>query len=134
MPWWEAGVPGSVKRRSRIPVRSVIHWSLVSTILSRSELARTFSGKDMPVPVMPAEYSVRAVMASFLVQGWANRDARPDPVPYGRRRRGSRTQKPTRLSVDMVWPKDGEVARESPDQGARVTLPETAVPAVVTIR
>jgi hypothetical protein len=30
--------------RSLMPVRSTIHWSLVSTILSRSALVRIFSG------------------------------------------------------------------------------------------
>ena len=39
-------------RRSRIPVRSTIHSSFVSTISSRSALVKTRSGKATPVPTM----------------------------------------------------------------------------------
>ena len=47
---------GAAWRRSRMPVRSVIHWSEVSTIFSRSALVITFSGKAEPVPSTPATH------------------------------------------------------------------------------
>src|SRR5512138_3294542 len=42
--------PSAITWRSRIPVRSTIHWSFVSTSFSRSALVRTFSGANEPVP------------------------------------------------------------------------------------
>jgi hypothetical protein len=44
---------GAAWRRSLIPVRSVIHWSEVSTIFSRSWLVITFFGSVDPVPKTP---------------------------------------------------------------------------------
>ena len=41
-------------RRSRIPVRSMIHSSLVSSVSSRSTLVTTLSGIATPQPVMRA--------------------------------------------------------------------------------
>src|SRR5450759_3380034 len=41
--------PSETMWRSLIPVRSVIHWSLVSTIFSRSALVRSFFGTAAPV-------------------------------------------------------------------------------------
>ena len=38
------GVPGSAIRRSRIPVRSAIHWSVVSTVRSSSAFVTIRSG------------------------------------------------------------------------------------------
>ena len=45
-------MPCGAMRRSRMPVRSRIHESDVSTILSRSRLVRTTGGKKCPVPRM----------------------------------------------------------------------------------
>src|SRR3989442_1553035 len=45
---------GAEIRRSRIPLRSRIHSSEVSTIFSRSALESTRSGTYMPVPTMVA--------------------------------------------------------------------------------
>ena len=58
MPMVEVGRP---MRRSRIPVRSRIHSSLVSIIAARSSLVRTFSGSDVPMPmtVAPIKTPVR---------------------------------------------------------------------------
>ena len=44
--------PGSTMRRSRIPERSVIHSSVVSTIRSRSALVSTRLGRWWPTPVI----------------------------------------------------------------------------------
>ena len=41
------------KRRSRMPVRSTIHSSVVSTYCSRSLFVKTCSGTCTPRPVMP---------------------------------------------------------------------------------
>src|SRR2546428_2134170 len=48
-------------RRSRIPVREVIHSSEVSTIFSRSALVSTWDGRDDPVPRMTARLSLRVI-------------------------------------------------------------------------
>ena len=48
----EAFSLSSMIRRSRIPVRAVIHSSLVSTIFSRSKLVNTRSGTVVPMPSM----------------------------------------------------------------------------------
>src|SRR5437762_8380955 len=48
---WGAG-PQLTTRRSLMPVRSVIHWSLVSKTFSRSTLLTTTSGTAQPIPVM----------------------------------------------------------------------------------
>src|SRR5919106_1607775 len=48
----EVSSPSAAIRRSLIPVRSVIHSSVVSTIFSRSLLVRTLSGTYEPVPMM----------------------------------------------------------------------------------
>src|SRR4051812_38656651 len=55
---------GAAMRRSRIPVRSRIHSSLVSTMRSKSALVSTRSGTYMPVPtiVAPRKESGRADM------------------------------------------------------------------------
>src|SRR5262245_42165829 len=45
---------GAAIRRSRIPVRSTIHSSEVSTMRSRSALVSRFSGTYIPVPVIVA--------------------------------------------------------------------------------
>src|SRR5262245_24126131 len=45
---------GAAIRRSRIPVRSRIHSSLVSTMRSKSALVSTRSGTYIPVPAMVA--------------------------------------------------------------------------------
>ena len=42
-------------RRSLMPVRSVIHWSEVSTSFSRSALVTTLAGSAAPVPSIVAE-------------------------------------------------------------------------------
>ena len=49
---------GPAWRRSLIPVRSVIHWSEVSTNFSSSALVITFSGNATPVPKIPAKAMV----------------------------------------------------------------------------
>ena len=46
--------PSTAMRRSRMPVRSTIHWSLVSTRCSRSALVRTCSGSAVPHPAIAA--------------------------------------------------------------------------------
>ena len=46
--------PGDTIRRSRIPVRDVIHSSDVSTSFSRSAFERTFFGTAAPVPTIMA--------------------------------------------------------------------------------
>ena len=46
--------PGPAIRRSRMPVRSTIHWSLVSTRCSRSALVRRWSGSAVPHPAIAA--------------------------------------------------------------------------------
>src|ERR1700693_1636374 len=48
--------PSETMWRSLIPVRSVIHWSLVSTIFSRSALVRSFFGTAAPVPRIFARF------------------------------------------------------------------------------
>src|SRR6266536_1027661 len=45
---------GPAIRRSLMPVRSVIHWSLVSTSCSRSALVRTYGGTAVPSPTISA--------------------------------------------------------------------------------
>src|SRR5262245_14239652 len=45
-------MPGSTKRRSRMPVRSTIHSSLVSMSLARSWLVTTRSGTWNPTPLI----------------------------------------------------------------------------------
>src|SRR5438445_3225524 len=65
-------------RRSRIPVRVVIQSSEVSTILSRSALVRTLSGRQDPVPRMTARRPVRA-MSFPRRRGLGARLARRDP-------------------------------------------------------
>ena len=44
--------PGSTMCRSRIPVRSVIHWSFVATIFSRSALVNNFGGTYVPTELI----------------------------------------------------------------------------------
>jgi hypothetical protein len=46
--------PGPAMRRSLMPVRCVIHWSLVSTMRDRSSFVSRFSGTKLPVPAMMA--------------------------------------------------------------------------------
>ena len=53
----------ATKRRSRMPVRWVIHSSLVSMMRAKSSLLITRSGTYEPVPAMPTR--VRVVMAGF---------------------------------------------------------------------
>ena len=48
----EFAVRGSAMWRDRIPVRSVIHASFVSTIFSRSRLVNTFGGAYIPSPTI----------------------------------------------------------------------------------
>src|SRR5579864_3505803 len=48
--------PGETMCRSRMPVRSRIHWSDVSTIFSRSALVRSFLGTAPPVPTIFARF------------------------------------------------------------------------------
>ena len=50
----ESDSPGPAIRRSRMPVRSTIHWSEVSRNFSRSALVTTRSGTAVPRPVMAA--------------------------------------------------------------------------------
>ena len=45
-------VPGSAMCRRRIPVRSTIHWSEVSTSRSMSALVRILSGASTPRPAI----------------------------------------------------------------------------------
>src|SRR5439155_5341772 len=54
----EEASSSAAMRRSRIPVRSTIHSSEVSTSRSRSRLVRTFCGTYMPVPVIVAPRTV----------------------------------------------------------------------------
>src|ERR1700693_5153430 len=49
--------PSETMWRSLIPVRSVIHWSLVSTNFSRSALVRSFFGTAAPVPRIFARFT-----------------------------------------------------------------------------
>src|SRR5437879_5348965 len=68
-------VPGSAMRRRRMPVRSTIHWSEVSTIRSRSALERIRSGTSTPRPMIaagrPCERYVRSGTASERTRGSA---------------------------------------------------------------
>src|SRR5437899_5955243 len=48
-------------RRSRMPVREMIHSSDVSTIFSRSAFVRTRAGRDEPVPLIIARLSPRVI-------------------------------------------------------------------------
>src|SRR5438270_7124866 len=48
--------PSDTMRRSRIPVRLVIHSSEVSTSFSRSALVSLFSGTALPQPVIAAYF------------------------------------------------------------------------------
>ncbi len=50
---WLLRSPLAAMRRSLIPVRVVIHSSLVSTIFSRSKLVKTFSGTKLPTEMIP---------------------------------------------------------------------------------
>ena len=52
--WMPSDDVGNPMRRSRMPVRSRIHSSLVSIIWARSSLVSTFSGSAVPMPVMRA--------------------------------------------------------------------------------
>ena len=47
-----ASVPGSARRRSRMPVRDMIHSSVVSTIVARSAFVTTRSGTLHPSAVI----------------------------------------------------------------------------------
>ena len=51
---WEVPMPLSKILLSLIPVRVVIHSSLVSTIVSKSLLFKIFSGKKEPTAVIEA--------------------------------------------------------------------------------
>src|SRR5277367_2029670 len=51
--------PSSTICRSRIPVRSVIHWSLVATIFSRSALVNNRGGTYVPTELIFARTCVR---------------------------------------------------------------------------
>src|SRR6185295_4314898 len=51
---WDMTSPSPAIRRSRMPVRVVIHSSLVSTIFSRSRLVTTREGTLLPVPEITA--------------------------------------------------------------------------------
>src|SRR6185436_9332094 len=51
---WDMNSPSPAIRRSRMPVRVVIHSSLVSTIFSRSRLVTTREGTLLPVPEITA--------------------------------------------------------------------------------
>ena len=52
---WASPVVGTCEmRRSRIPVREVIHSSSVSMKVARSALVRTEGGMHLPQPVMAA--------------------------------------------------------------------------------
>src|SRR5215210_840795 len=61
-----AACVGAAIRRSRIPVRVVIHSSEVSTISSRSAFVSTLSGAYAPTPVMPTERPFPETFASAL--------------------------------------------------------------------
>ena len=52
----EAVAPFSTTRLSFIPVRLVIHSSVVSSIFVKSSLVSTFPGKKDPTPVIDAVY------------------------------------------------------------------------------
>lgn len=68
-------------RRSRIPVRSTIHASEVSSVASRSELVTTFEGRLAPTPAtrMPTAPHWRVVTV-LAVTGWVRRRSRaPQP-------------------------------------------------------
>jgi len=43
---------GRAKRRSRMPVRSTIHWSDVSSVFSKSALVTIRSGIETPSPAI----------------------------------------------------------------------------------
>ena len=59
--------PSAAMRRSRMPVREVIHSSEVSTIFSSSALVSTLSGRYLPVPMMETVRLGRCVR----VRGWS---------------------------------------------------------------
>ena len=59
------GVPFSTIRRSRIPVRSKIHWSVVSTIASKSWFVRRPSGRWWAMAVMVALVSDKVSLSSI---------------------------------------------------------------------
>ncbi len=63
----EVASPSATTRRSRIPVRSTIHWSFVSTSFSRSAFVTTFSGTNEPVPAMRERIEVLRGQAPCFV-------------------------------------------------------------------
>src|SRR6059036_3189859 len=73
----DIGSSWAATRRSRMPVRVVIHSSEVSTILSRSALVRIRLGRAEPVPRITAR---RVTSISHLQRGLARKG---DPRPSG---------------------------------------------------
>src|SRR6266699_1094523 len=81
---------GPAIRRSLMPVRSVIHWSLVSTSCSRSALVRTYGGTAVPSPTISA-----ATTAPFL-SGPSCGPSSTVPVPFSSRCLATPTLPPSR--------------------------------------
>src|SRR3954454_15083097 len=83
--WWTAGrqmsesaCSGAATRRSRMPVRSMIHSFVVSTIVDSSSFVITRSGAYAPKPVietgrLPLAFAITAVLA---LHGERQRSAR----------------------------------------------------------
>ena len=59
----EVNSSAAAMRRSLMPVREVIHSSVVSTIFSRSALVKIFSGTYEPTPVMEQVRPIKSCWA-----------------------------------------------------------------------
>src|SRR5580765_7314312 len=86
-------------RRSRMPVRSRIHSSEVSTILARSALLSTRSGTYMPVPTTAAPRMVSG--GSDMVRLDLFADVLVDAVLHEAREREDRTAEGARLAAPV---------------------------------
>ena|SRR5690606_29648611 len=71
-------------RRSRIPVRSRIHSSDVSTIFDRSSLVSFLSGTYMPTPEMQARLIVNLLYSSLLDDFHTRRNVYMEPLVRNR--------------------------------------------------
>ncbi len=105
-------------RRSRMPVRSTIHSSLVSRLPSRSALVTTLSGKALPHPVMRAlDWSTEAIM----------QDRRPKRAirrPWSSSRHAERSQATGWLLVSRS-PATARSPLTVPRKGDRTSWPAT---------
>ena len=105
-------------RRSRMPVRSMIHASVVSSVASRSALVTTLSGRAVPQPVIPHRGCPRVLGARQAVRsqamGWrlVTRSPSTASTPASMPANGERT------SWSPTWPSTSPAAMRVPSREA----------------